>query len=40
MTGTEQAVFTVLVMVSDGRGSVLVEDRTDPGKRPVCGFFL
>ena len=27
----EQAIFTVLVMVSDGSGNLLMEDRNDPG---------
>ena len=27
----EQAIFTVLVMVSDGNGNLLMEDRNDPG---------
>lgn len=36
MERTEQAIFTVLVMVSDGCGSVLVEDRQDPGWPGIC----
>ena len=26
----EQAIFTVLIMVSDGSGNLLMEDRNDP----------
>ena len=36
MTRTEQAIFTVLVMVSDGQGRILVEDRTDPTWPGLC----
>lgn len=33
----EQAIFTVLVMVSDGSGNLLMEDRNDPG---LAGYLL
>lgn len=36
MERTEQAEFTVLVMVSDGNGNVLVEDRQDSGWPGIC----
>lgn len=36
MAKTEQAVFTVLVMVSDSQGRILVEDRIDPSWPGVC----
>ena len=32
----EQAIFTVLVMVSDGSGNLLMEDRNDPGWPGIC----
>ena len=32
----EQAIFTVLVMVSDGNGNLLMEDRNDPGWPGIC----
>lgn len=36
MSRTEQAIFTVMVMVSDGNGKVLVQDRLDPGWPGFC----
>jgi len=36
MARTEQAIFTVLVMVSDHQGRILVEDRTDPAWPGLC----
>lgn len=36
MARTEQAIFTVLVMVSDDQGRILVEDRTDPAWPGLC----
>jgi len=36
MSRTEQAIFTVLVMVSDGNGRILVQDRLDPGWPGIC----
>jgi 8-oxo-dGTP diphosphatase len=32
----EQAVFTVLVMVSDENGNILVQNRLDPGWPGIC----
>jgi len=32
----EQAIFTVLIMVSDGSGNLLMEDRNDPGWPGIC----
>ena len=32
----EQAIFTVLVMVSDGSGNLLMEDRNDPSWPGIC----
>ena len=37
MSRAEQAIFTVLVMVSDGTGNVLVQNRLDPSW-PGCCF--
>ncbi len=37
MARTELATFTVMVMVSDGKGNVLVQNRLDPGW-PGCCF--
>ena len=36
MARTEQAIFTVLCMVSDGNGNILVEDRVDPDWPGIC----
>lgn len=36
MSRTEKAVFTVLVMVTDPDGRLLVENRTDPSWPGVC----
>ena len=36
MARTEQAIFTVLCMVSDGNGNILVEDRLDPSWPGIC----
>lgn len=36
MSRAEQAIFTVLVMVSDGTGNVLVQNRLDPGWPGIC----
>lgn len=36
MARTEQAIFTVLVMVSDVEGRILVQDRVDPGWPGIC----
>ncbi len=36
MSRMEQAVFTVMVMVSDDRGQILVQDRLDPGWPGIC----
>ena len=36
MAKTEQAIFTVLCMVSDGNGNILVEDRVDPDWPGIC----
>lgn len=36
MEKTEKAIFTVLVMISDSEGNILVEDRRDPGWPGVC----
>ena len=36
MSRMEQAVFTVLVMVSDENGDILVQDRQDPGWPGIC----
>lgn len=36
MEKTEKAIFTVLVMISDPQGNILVEDRRDPGWPGVC----
>jgi len=36
MARTEQAIFTVLVMVSDHDGRILVQDRVDPGWPGLC----
>ena len=36
MSKTEQAIFTVLCMVSDGDGNILVEDRLDPSWPGIC----
>lgn len=36
MSKTEQAIFTVLVMVSDDQGRILVQDRLDPGWPGIC----
>lgn len=36
MAKTEQAIFTVLCMVSDGNGNILVEDRLDPDWPGIC----
>ena len=36
MARTEQAIFTVLCMVSDGNGNILVEDRLDPDWPGLC----
>lgn len=36
MARTEKAVFTVLVMVTDPDGNLLVENRTDPSWPGVC----
>ena len=36
MARTEQAIFTVLCMVSDGNGNILVEDRLDPDWPGIC----
>ena len=36
MAKTEQAIFTVLCMVSDGNGNILVEDRLDPSWPGIC----
>ena len=36
MSKSEQAIFTVLVMVSDGNGNILVQNRVDPGWPGIC----
>ena len=36
MARTEQAIFTVLVMVSDGKGNLLVQNRLDPSWPGYC----
>ena len=36
MARTEQAIFTVLVMVSDENGNLLVQNRLDPGWPGIC----
>ena len=36
MSRMEQAVFTVLVMVSDENGNILVQDRLDPDWPGIC----
>ena len=36
MAQTENAVFTVLVMVTDGQDNILVEDRLDPDWPGIC----
>ena len=36
MSRMEQAVFTVLVMVSDENGNILVQNRLDPGWPGIC----
>ena len=36
MSRIEQAIFTVMVMVSDGNGKILVQNRTDPGWPGIC----
>ena len=36
MARTEQAIFTVLCMVSDSNGNILVEDRIDPSWPGIC----
>ena len=36
MARTEEAIFTVLVMVSDPEGRILVQDRLDPGWPGIC----
>ena len=36
MARTEQAIFTVLVMVSDPEGRILVQDRLDPDWPGIC----
>lgn len=36
MARTEKAIFTVLCMVSDSNGNILVEDRLDPGWPGIC----
>lgn len=36
MAKTEKAIFTVLCMVSDANGNILVEDRLDPSWPGIC----
>ena len=36
MAREEQAIFTNLCMISDGKGNVLVEDRKDPSWPGIC----
>jgi len=36
MAREEQAIFTVLIMVTDGKGNILVEDRKDPSWPGIC----
>lgn len=36
MAKTEQAIFTVLVMVTDSQGRMLVQNRLDPGWPGIC----
>lgn len=36
MSGMEQAIFTVLVMVSDGNENILVQDRADKSWPGIC----
>ena len=36
MARAEQAIFTVLCMVSDSHGNILVEDRIDPSWPGIC----
>lgn len=36
MAKTEQAIFTVLVMVKDAQGRMLVQNRLDPGWPGIC----
>jgi len=36
MSRAEQAIFTVLCMLEDGNGNILLQDRNDPGWPGVC----
>lgn len=36
MSRTEQAIFTVLVMVTDDQGRILIQDRQDPDWPGMC----
>lgn len=36
MSRSESAIFTVLCMISDNNGNILVQDRTDPGWPGIC----
>ncbi len=36
MARTEQAIFTVMIMVSNDRGQILVQDRVDPDWPGIC----
>ncbi len=36
MARTEQAIFTNLCLISDGKGNILVEDRRDPTWPGIC----
>ena len=36
MARTEQAIFTVLIMVSDGKGNILMQNRVDPDWPGLC----
>ena len=36
MSRIEQAVFTILVMISDENGNILVQNRLDPGWPGIC----
>lgn len=36
MSRSERAIFTVLCMISDNSGNILVQDRADPGWPGIC----
>ena len=39
MAREEQAVFTVLVLVTDPKGRILVEDRVDESWKGLCLLY-